>query len=89
MNRDLIRLALLGSRGGYGRPLGIVAGIAIGVILLVFMLLLWPCTTLQIAQQIGPNVDGSIVITIPSGPWLHLWYLIQVCASPFSSSSLQ
>ena len=29
-------------------------------------MLLWPCAIIQVVQQIGMDVDGSIVITIPA-----------------------
>lgn len=38
MSRDVFRLALIGSRSAWGRPLGIVAGVAIGVALLLTLL---------------------------------------------------
>ena len=41
------------------------SGDFINILMLLMLMLLWPCTIIQIVQQIGSDVDGSIVITIP------------------------
>jgi ABC-type antimicrobial peptide transport system permease subunit len=49
MNRDVFRLAILGSRGGYGRPLGIITGVAVGVAL--FLTLLGAANGLKVRDE--------------------------------------